>query len=289
MIRIGEFSKLVQVPVATLRYYDQIGLLKPVEIDRFTGYRYYSTSQLPRLHRILALKGLGFSLDQIGAVLAEGLTPEQMRGMFRLRHAQISQQLIDMQTQLTEVEVRLQQIEREEQLSNYDVMLKQVEARLVAAVRAILPNHGAVGALFGEVYEALGDHAAEALGPHPGEGGQTLVLWYDTEFKVQEVDGAAAFFVRCRVPESGRMHVYDLPAATMAATIHHGSYQTINEAHEAVLRWIEANSFRIVGPDREVYLYNAPPIRRDDPTYVTEIQYPVEKIDNLSYAMERKS
>src|SRR5438034_6421032 len=119
MIKIGEFSKLVQVPVATLRYYDQVGLLKPVEVDRFTGYRYCSASQLPRLHRILALKGLGFSLEQISLVLVEGLTLEQMRGMLRLRHAQISQQL-------------------------------------VALIRAILPNHSAVGALFGEGYEALG-------------------------------------------------------------------------------------------------------------------------------------
>ena len=79
MIKIGEFSKLVQVPVATLRYYDQVGLLKPIEVDRFTSYRYYSVSQLPRLHRILALKGLGFSLEQIGVVLNEGLTPEQIR------------------------------------------------------------------------------------------------------------------------------------------------------------------------------------------------------------------
>src|SRR6266508_6937839 len=179
MIKIGEFSKLVQVPVATLRYYDQIGWLKPVEVDRFTGYRYYAASQLPRLHRILALKGLGFSLEQIAAVLAEGLTPEQMRGMLRLRHAQINQQLADMQSQLTEVEVRLQQIEREEQIATYDVILKRVEPLLVALVRAILPNHSAVGALFGEVYAAIGPHVSEALGPNPEEGGQTLVLCYD--------------------------------------------------------------------------------------------------------------
>src|SRR3954468_8658280 len=156
MIKIGEFSKLVQVPVATLRYYDQVGLLKPIEVDRFTGYRYYSAGQLPRLHRILALKGLGFSLEQIGVALAEGLTPEQMRGMLRLRHAQISQQLAEAQSQLLEVEVRLQQIEQEEKLSTYDVIVRQVEPFLVASVRAVLPNHGAVGALFGEVYEALG-------------------------------------------------------------------------------------------------------------------------------------
>ena len=72
------------------------------------------------------------------------------------------------------------------------------------------------------------------------------------------------------------MHVEVLPGATMASTIHHGSYETIGNAHEAVLRWIESNGYRIAGPDREVYIYNAQPIRRDDPTYVTEIQYPVE-------------
>ncbi|HLZ09240.1 MAG TPA: MerR family transcriptional regulator, partial [Chloroflexota bacterium] len=282
MIKIGEFSKLVQVPVPTLRYYDQVGLLKPVEVDRFSGYRYYSASQLPRLHRILALKGLGFSLEQIGVVLDEGLSPEQMRGMLRLRHAQISDQLAGMQNQLVEVKVRLQQIEQEEKISAYDVMLKQVDPQLVASVRAILPSHSASGSLFFEVYEALGVHIGEALGPRPGEGGQTLVLWYDTEFKERDVDGAAAFILRCRVPESGRMHVHELPAATMAATVHHGSYNTIGDAHEAVLKWVEANRYQIVGPDREVYLYNTVPISLNNPSYVTEIQYPVEKAANGS-------
>ena len=280
MLKIGEFSKLVQVPVPTLRYYDHVGLLKPVEVDRFNGYRYYSASQLPRLHRILALKGLGFSLEQIGEVLAEGLPPEQMRGMLRLRHAQISRQLVEAQSQLVEVEVRLQQIEREEEFSMYDVLLKHVEPQLVASVRAILPNHSASGSLFGEVYEALSSHVGEALGPNPGEAGQTMVLWYDTEFKEQDIDGAAAFILRRRVPDNGRMRVHELPAATMAATVHHGSYNTIGDAHEAILTWIEANGYRIAGPDREIYLYNSMPIRLDDPSYVTELQYPVEKVIN---------
>src|SRR6185369_4843102 len=126
MFKIGEFSKLVQVPVPTLRYYDEVGLLKPVEVDRFTGYRYYAMNQLPRLNRILALKGLGFSLEQIAAALNEGLSPDEMRGMLRLRHAQISQQLAQAQSQLTEVEARLQQIEREDKLAGYDVIVKRV-------------------------------------------------------------------------------------------------------------------------------------------------------------------
>jgi DNA-binding transcriptional MerR regulator len=139
-LRIGEFSQLAQVTVPTLRYYDQVGLLQPVEVDRFTGYRYYSVSQLPRLNRILALKGLGFSLEQISTVLDEELSVEQLRGMLRLRHAQISEQIAEMQSQLVEVEVRLKQIEREE-VSTYDIILKRVEPQLVAAVRAVIPNY----------------------------------------------------------------------------------------------------------------------------------------------------
>jgi effector-binding domain-containing protein len=210
-------------------------------------------------------------------VLAEGLTPEQMRGMLRLRHAQISQQLEEMQNQLVEVEVRLQHIELEAQISSYDVILKQIEPQLVAFVRATLPNHGAVGVLFGEVYEGIREYVNEALYPNPENGGQTLVLWYDTEFKETNVDGAAAFFLRCQVPETGRMKVQELPAATMATTVHHGAYERIGDAHEAVVSWIEANGYRIAGADRELNLYHRTPIRRDDPTYVTEIQYPVER------------
>jgi DNA-binding transcriptional MerR regulator/predicted transcriptional regulator YdeE len=277
MFKIGEFSKLAQVTVPTLRYYDQVGLLTPVQVDRDTGYRYYDAGQLRRLHRILALKGLGLSLDQIGTVLADGLALEEIRGMLRLRHAQISQELVERQSQLVTVEARLRQIEREEQLSPYDVMLKQVAPQLVASVRAILPSHSACYPLFVEAYEALGSQSAEALGPHPGEPGQTLVLWYDTEHKERDVDGAAAFILRCRVPDRGRMRVHELPAATMAATVHHGPYNTIGEAHEAVLTWIDANGYRVHGPDREVYLFNKAPIRQDDSSYVTEIQYPVER------------
>ena len=277
MFKIGEFSKLSQVPVPTLRYYDQVGLLNPVHVDSLTGYRYYSASQLPRLHRILALKGLGFSLEQIGAALDEGLTLEQMRGMLRLRQAQISQQLAETQNQLVEVEVRLHQIEQEEQVSSYDVIVKQVEPLLVASIRAILPSHSAVGTLFPEVYEAIVPHVSEALGPCPGADGQSLVLWYDTEHKEQDVDGAAAYILRCPVPEKGRMRVHELPATLMATTIHHGPYTTMGQAHEAIHKWSEANGYQIVGPDREIYIYSKMPVRLDDPTYVTEVQYPVEK------------
>jgi DNA-binding transcriptional MerR regulator len=113
MFRIGEFSKLSHVPAKTLRYYDQIGLLAPAEVDRFTGYRYYSASQLPRLHRILAMKDLGLSLSQIGQLLEEDLSTDQIRGMLLLKRTEIQQQVEAEQARLARVEWRLKQIEEE--------------------------------------------------------------------------------------------------------------------------------------------------------------------------------
>jgi len=135
----------------------------------------------------------------------------------------------------------------------YDVILKQVDPQLVASVRATLPTHNAISPLYAEVYAALGSHASEA--------GQTLAIWYDEEYKDHDVDGAAAFLLRSRVPESGRMHVHALPAATMATAVHQGSYNTLIQAHEVILKWIEANRYRLVGPSREMYLHNTMPIR----------------------------
>ncbi len=124
MFKIGEFSKLSRVTVKTLRYYDEIGLLKPAEVDRFTSYRYYSVSQLPRLNRILALKDLGLSLDQIGQLLKDDLSPEQIRGMLRLKQAEIRQQVQEEQARLARVEQRLRYIEQEDKMPNYDVVIK---------------------------------------------------------------------------------------------------------------------------------------------------------------------
>jgi DNA-binding transcriptional MerR regulator len=88
VLKIGEFSALTRVSIKTLRYYDELGLLKPLRIDPATGYRYYSGSQLPRLHRILALKDLGFPLNRVAEALDEGVTADALRGMLMLRRGE---------------------------------------------------------------------------------------------------------------------------------------------------------------------------------------------------------
>jgi DNA-binding transcriptional MerR regulator len=128
MFKIGDFSRLSRVPVKTLRYYDEIGLLKPTDVDRFTRYRYYSVEQLFRLNRILVLKELGFSLEQIGQLLTDDLTPEQLRGMLRLRRAEIEQQVQAAQLQMAQIDLRLRQIEQEGKMPDYEIVIKRARA-----------------------------------------------------------------------------------------------------------------------------------------------------------------
>src|SRR5579864_8428056 len=256
MMKIGDFSKLSQVSIKTLRYYDEMGLLKPTEIDRFTSYRYYSVSQLPRLNRILALKDLGFSLEQIAQALDEGVSSEQLRGMLRLKRAELQQQIVGEQARLARVEARLSTIAMEGTMPDYDVVIKQVEPQLVASVRDTLPGYPAVGRLFDEVYGFLarsGVNGLTALG---------AAIWHDNEYKTSDIDGEAAVFLKQPVPESGRVRVYELPAATMASVVHKGAYNAFSQAYEAIGRWIDANGYRITGPNREVYLYCTQPVRQ---------------------------
>ncbi len=89
MLKIGEFSRLAQVSVKALRLYDRLGLIRPAYVDRFTSYRYYGLEQLPRLHRLLALKDLGFSLEEIGRLLQEEVPVAELCGMLRLHQAPI--------------------------------------------------------------------------------------------------------------------------------------------------------------------------------------------------------
>ena len=94
MFRIGDFSRISRVAAKTLRYYDDIGLLKPASVDPQNGYRYYSLDQLTRLNTILALKDLDFSLEQIARMLDDDLTVDQIRGMLKLKRAEIEGRIV---------------------------------------------------------------------------------------------------------------------------------------------------------------------------------------------------
>jgi DNA-binding transcriptional MerR regulator len=279
MIRIGDFSKLSRISVKTLRYYDQVDLLKPARVDDFTGYRYYTYDQLPRLNRILALKDLGFSLEQIGALLANNLSSEQMHGMLRLRQAETQQQVQQAQDRLARIEARLRLIEQEDVMSNYDVVVRPVDALKVASLRGIIPSYPEQGRLWGELVDYL---QAQHINPND----PCLTIYHDDEYKDSDIEVEVCIPVEADLPSNSRIKVYKLaPVECMACTVHHGPFVTIGEAYNAMLQWIEANDYNICGPSREVYLVEANAeggeqgltLNQNDPETVTEIQFPVTK------------
>ena len=93
MYGIGTVARLAQVSVRTLRYYDELGLLRPIWTDPDTGYRWYAPDQLQRLHRIMALRDLGVALADIGRLLDEGVNAEQLKGILLLRRTEASERL----------------------------------------------------------------------------------------------------------------------------------------------------------------------------------------------------
>ncbi|GAC1506175.1 MAG: MerR family transcriptional regulator [Ktedonobacteraceae bacterium] len=273
MFKIGDFSRLSMVSVKALRYYDELGLLTPARVDECTGYRYYSASQLSRLNRILALKDMGLSLEQIARLLHEELTPEQIRGMLRLKQVELHQQLVEGQERMARIEAWLQAFEQEVTMPTYDVVLKNIAALRVAQARGTAPGMRQLGPtldqLFGQALEHISQHGATSAGPG-------ITLYYDPELREYDVNVGACVPFTGSLNDGEHVRVEELPAVeTMACVIHHGSFSMLSQAYNAILTWIESNGYHISGPNREVNLeYES---GGDESKFVTEVQFPVKK------------
>ena len=272
MFRIGDFSKLSLVTVKALRFYDEAGLLKPGQVDEFTGYRNYSANQLPRLNRVLALKDLGFSLEQIRRLLENELPVEQFKGMLLLRQEELREKLETDRAKLERVKNRLKQIEEENEMSRYDVLLKAVPPQLIASIRGVIPTYGDIGLFFEPLCGNVFKRNAKPAGP-------PLAIYYDKEYREHDVEVEVAVPLAAPLEEEGRIKVHELPGISqVACTVHHGPYEMLSQAYGELIKWIETNGYRIAGPNREIYL-KGPEGKDSDPAeYVTEIQIPVEKV-----------
>src|SRR5262249_28255843 len=132
MFSIGDFAGLGRVSVRMLRHYDAIGLLRPAHVDPHSGYRYYTAAQLRLLNRGIALKDLGFSLEQVQTLIQEKVDVGELRGMLRLRRAELAAQVERDTARLTLVDARLRMIESEGHMDTGDVVLKHLPALRVA-------------------------------------------------------------------------------------------------------------------------------------------------------------
>ena len=143
-LKIGEFSKMMQVTVKTLRYYEQKGLLLPYEVDEWTGYRYYSIVQMQRLNIIRGLQQQGFTLEEIKELLEDG---EQMPSI-----DQLTQKIEETEHQLQLLIKRRSQLlkwlDSHKQIKTMEkVNIQSLPEIIVASHREIIPNYDALGAL----------------------------------------------------------------------------------------------------------------------------------------------
>ena len=155
MFRIGEFSTIARVSGRLLRYYDGIGLLSPQHVDAATGYRYYTAGQLERLNRILALKDLGLSLDQVARMVDGNVSTGEIRGMLMLKKAELERTLSEEADRLARVESRLQQIDEQGSLGDYDIVVKAAAAQPFLSLRRTFAGMGDAVAMLKEVIRAV--------------------------------------------------------------------------------------------------------------------------------------
>lgn len=269
MLSIGDFARLGLVSVRMLRHYDGIGLLEPARVDPVTGYRWYDAAQLPRLNRILALKDLGFTLDQVSGMVEDRVSAEELRGMLRLRHAELVEQISADRQRLARVERRLRTIESEGRMSEQEYETKPIEAVRVVAVTSTVDGIEQVSTVVGPNFERLVDAFGKA-GAEP----QGHPIAYFVSHDDGRVEASSAFPYDGPADGLGDgVAVVDLPAVELAATtVHRGGMDTIGDTWQELVRHVEGSGHQPVGICREVYL-NTP---MDDPqAWVTELQQPL--------------
>jgi DNA-binding transcriptional MerR regulator len=269
MFTIGDFAAFGQVSARMLRHYDALGLLRPAVVDEATGYRFYSADQFSRLNRIVALKDLGFSLQQVGEIVDVKLSAGELRGMLRLRQAQLEDDLARSTARLTSVEARLRLIEREGHMPTDDVVLKHIAPARVAELSAISPSYE--GADIGPVLQPLFGQLFERLGMAGIDPSGSPIAYYE------DADGDT-IRVHAAVPTDGSpndLDVRELPELLQAATIvHQGDMMEAERSMQTLARWIEDNGYRSHGYAREVTLQFDP----DNPAnWVHEFQIQVTK------------
>lgn len=268
-LKIGEFSKMMQVTVKTLRYYEQKGLLLPYEVDEWTGYRYYSIYQMQRLNIIRGLQQQGFTLEEIKELLEDG---EQMPSIDQLTQKieeteHQLQLLIKRRSQLLKWLDSHKQIKTMEQIS-----IQSLPEIIVASHREIIPNYDALGALcvnkIGPEMQRLGCKC-----PPPG---YCFTIEHNKEYRSTDLDIEYCEQVEEMGKDSNIIQFKHLPAVEKALCIKHlGPYERFHESFAEAFRYMEEKGYKLVGHTRICYIDGV--WNKDNPEqWLSIIQIPIE-------------
>ena len=191
MFKIGEFSRLGRVTIDTLYHYDRVGLLKSMKVDPFTGYRYYSAKQLHTLNRILALKDVGFSLEEIAYIFQDALTDEEVGGMLKLQLVSAERDLQNAQSRLNRIKARLKHLNLEDSMTTYEVTLKSVDSVTVAAIREVVATAEQVPTRCNVLFNTIAQWMVKNNLPI----GSPVTLYFNDSHTQENIDMECAFII----------------------------------------------------------------------------------------------
>ncbi|MEO0564462.1 MAG: MerR family transcriptional regulator [Chloroflexota bacterium] len=274
MFLTGEFSRIARVSKRMLHHYDRIGLFSPIRTDPQTGYRYYSAQQLPRLNRILALKDLGLSLEQISRMIDQDVSLDELRGMLMMQKAELEKQLLEGLERIQSVESRLARLSEDQYAP--DVVLKSVAAQPYIATRRVFADLADGQAVMDQLMSGLPARVGTSALGH------LISIMHSPAFEMENSDSEIGFLLEKPVSESIALSpdltltLGELPAVeTMATVVQIGVMDMLPAGYAALADWVETHNYQIAGPQREIYIEMPPPGSQHE--LVVEIQFPVQR------------
>jgi DNA-binding transcriptional MerR regulator len=273
MFKIGDFSRIARVSARLLRFYNEIGLFEPAQADSQSGYRFYTVAQLAQLNRIIVLKDLGFSLEQIRDILKTKISAAELRSMLLLRRSDAERTLAIEAQRLRHIETRIAQIDADGRLSSEDVVVRSEPARQLLSMRRIVGS-------FAEARETIGTlrQLVRPLLPKR-HGYQLLVVAHSPQFEHEELDLEFGFALDSKAsihpPASSGLALNLLPAVErMAVCVRAGPPDESHLTTARIGTFLEQNGDALAGPSREVFLHLPEQDRMQEA--VVEMQFPLQ-------------
>ena len=270
MFKIGDFSKITQVSIRMLRYYDEIDLFKPAKIDDFTSYRYYSATQIPELNLIITLRDFGFGLGEIQTYLKETDKVKQ-RELLEKKQREIKETISSSKNRLSKLKDYILNYDKESVLVKGNVEIKRIPSIKVCALRKIIPRYDSEGELWQEYMQKSGP-----LGLQWGRN--CYAEFYEEGYKENAVDIEIIMEVKELQEDVNGLVFKETEPIEQAATllVKGAYYPNIKNGFNFIGTWIEENNYKICGPSRTYYIVGPDGTNTPD-DYVTEIVIPVTK------------
>lgn len=272
MLKIGDFSKLSMVSVRMLRFYDENGLLNPVRVDKFTGYRYYSVEQLKEVSQIKILQGLGISLSEIKVLKQNKFLKPQMVSALNKIYEIKKQEYIDLSDTLHSIERTIGKIERNEFMLNYKVELKTMPERQTAAVREVIKQYSDEGMLWEKLYTNINANKVKV-----SEKCYPMTVYLDKEYKEENPYVEVSLTVDGEYKDTDVLKFSKKEKQLVASVTFSGHYEQITDIYAIMAEWIESGGYSFDGEMFLLYI-KSPSEAENESELVSELCIPVKKI-----------